>query len=367
MTRTGPAERIYPSRNREGWGHGGIACRQRARRQAGRIARGCRLCRLAVHLREEVHRGAFPAAVSAPVQYGAHSKAAVVQLTYHHMLPLARTGELMGRLVRPADVRPTPKGLLMAFAETLIHDGWKPYRVLACTRGLCNAHHLRELTYVFEQMGQALAKCLFDLLLAACHEVAAVGAPLPAERIAYYRTTYDQILTTDEAANPRPPPSGKRGRTSCSGWPMSWAIWTRQSGCSTRTTTWVAFGRANGVVATAGSGRGNASAWSWTCCGAVVGSGCHGGGRDPQGLAGPPRGPGHTPEDDPGGVAALGRQGCGARGRAGRRRAGLSGFWCSARRRSTRSSAWLAGRTHRRQSRRRFAPRPPTASRRAAP
>jgi transposase len=229
----------------------------------------------------KVHRGTFPAAVSAPVQYGPHSKAAVVQLSHHHMLPLARTGELMGDLFglpmsdatvlaiqAEAQVRLAPTvaamgealkaapvahadetgmrvagkihwmhvlvtplltwlgahpkrgkqafdafGLLIVFAGTLIHDGWKPYRELACKHGLCNAHHLRELTYVFEQMGQAWAKCLFDLLLAACHEVAAVGAPLPAERIAYYRTAYDQILTTGEAANPRAPPSGKRGRT----------------------------------------------------------------------------------------------------------------------------------------------------------
>ncbi|MBP6584022.1 MAG: transposase [Chromatiaceae bacterium] len=104
-------------------------------------------------------------------------------------------------------------GLLTAFAGTLIHDGWKPYRALACQHGLCSAHHRRELTYVFEQLEQAWAKCLFDLLRAACHEVAAVGAPLPAERIAYYRRAYDQILTTGEAVNPRAPPSGKRGRT----------------------------------------------------------------------------------------------------------------------------------------------------------
>ncbi|MBK1724530.1 hypothetical protein CKO23_20240 [Thiocystis violacea] len=50
-------------------------------------------------------------------------------------------------------------------------------------------------------------------MLAACHEVAAVGAPLSAERIAHDRTAYDQILNTGEAANPRAPPSGKRGRT----------------------------------------------------------------------------------------------------------------------------------------------------------
>jgi transposase len=228
-----------------------------------------------------LHRGRLPAAVSAPVQYGPRSKAAVVQLTHHHMLPLARTGELMGDLfalpmsdatvlaiqaegqallaptvtamgealkrvpVAHADetgmrvggklhwihvlVTPLltwlgahPKrgqqafdafGLLIAFAGTLIHDGWKPYRELACKHGLCNAHHLRELTYVFEQMGQAWAKCLIDLLLAACHEVAAAGAPLPGERIAHYRAAYDRILTTGEAANPRAPPSGKRGRT----------------------------------------------------------------------------------------------------------------------------------------------------------
>ena len=229
----------------------------------------------------KVHRGQFPAAVTAPVQYGPRSKAAVVQLTHHHMLPLARTGELMGDLfglpmadatvlgihaeaqallaptvaamgealktaaVAHADetgmrvggkmhwmhVLVTPLltwlgahpnrgkkafdtfALLTAFMGTLIHDGWKPYRELACTHALCNAHHLRELTYVFEQLGQAWAKCLLDLLLAACHEVAAAGAPLPAERIAHYRTAYDRILARGAAVNPRAPPSGKRGRT----------------------------------------------------------------------------------------------------------------------------------------------------------
>ncbi|WP_273703833.1 transposase, partial [Candidatus Accumulibacter vicinus] len=40
--------------------------------------------------------------------------------------------------------------ILPHFLGTLIHDGWKPYRELLCKHGLCNAHHLRELTYVFE-------------------------------------------------------------------------------------------------------------------------------------------------------------------------------------------------------------------------
>ncbi len=126
-----------------------------------------------------------------------------MQLTHHHGLPLARTGELMGdRFGQPAF---NAFGLLMAFAGTLIHDGWRPYRELACQHGRCHAHHRRALTDVFEQRGQTWAKGLIDLLLAAGHEVAAVGAPLSTAHIAYYRRAYDQILATGEAANPRAP------------------------------------------------------------------------------------------------------------------------------------------------------------------
>ena len=46
----------------------------------------------------KVHRGEFPAGVQAPVQYGARIKAAVVHLTHHHMMPVARTGALTGDL-----------------------------------------------------------------------------------------------------------------------------------------------------------------------------------------------------------------------------------------------------------------------------
>ena len=42
-------------------------------------------------------------------------------------------------------------GLLTAFVGTLIHDGGRAYRDLLCAQGLCNAHPLCELTYVFEQ------------------------------------------------------------------------------------------------------------------------------------------------------------------------------------------------------------------------
>jgi transposase len=229
----------------------------------------------------KAHRGEFPATVSAPVQYGPRLKAAVVHLTHHHMMPVSRTGDLMGDLfglpVSDATVlainaeagtrlaptvtamgealKGTPVvhadetgmkvagtlywlhvlatsvltwigahanrgkkafdafGILGEFVGTLIHDGWKPYRDLACTHALCNAHHLRELTYVFEEMGQTWAHHLIDLLVAACHEVNQTGGVLTSDRLAVYRAEYDAILAAGTAANPRAPPSGKRGRT----------------------------------------------------------------------------------------------------------------------------------------------------------
>ena len=229
----------------------------------------------------KVHRGEFPAEVPAPVQYGPRIKAAVVHLTHHHMMPVARTGDLVGdlfglpisdatvlaingeagerlsatvaaigRALKTAPVAHADEtgmrvagqlhwlhvmatttltwlgghanrgkkafddfGVLIGFMGTLVHDGWKPYRDLACAHALCNAHHLRELTYVFEETGQVWAERMIGLLVDACHEVNATGGPLMAERISHYRSAYARILADGEAANPRAPPSGKRGKT----------------------------------------------------------------------------------------------------------------------------------------------------------
>lgn len=229
----------------------------------------------------KICRGEFPEGVTATVQYGSRIKAAVVHLTHHHMMPVARTGELMGdlfglplsdatvlsaseeaasrlagtvsaigRALQAAPVAHADEtgmrvagslnwmhvlttatltwvgvhlnrgkkafdafGILTGFLGTLVHDGWKPYRDLPCKHSLCNAHHLRELTYVFEEMGQGWAKRLHDLLLETCHEVTAAGGPLSQERIACIRDRYAEILAEGDATNPRAPPSGRRGRT----------------------------------------------------------------------------------------------------------------------------------------------------------
>ncbi len=230
----------------------------------------------------KLHRSEFPAEVTAPVQYGPGVKALAVYLTQHHMLPVARTAQLLGDLYgmaisagsvqsmiaeagallaptvgRIADAlaqsavagadesgfRVAGKlhwlhaavtealtwlglhakrgktafedfGLLYRIKGTLVHDGWASYRELDCTHALCNAHHLRELTFVHEECGQLWAKRMIDLLVAAHHEtVAAQGQPLTAMRIRTLRTEYEAILTEAATANPEKPASGKRGRT----------------------------------------------------------------------------------------------------------------------------------------------------------
>ena len=41
--------------------------------------------------------------------------------------------------------------LLQQFKGVVVHDGWMPYKALQCQHALCNAHHLRELSYLLEE------------------------------------------------------------------------------------------------------------------------------------------------------------------------------------------------------------------------
>nr|WP_239058682.1 transposase [Acidithiobacillus ferrianus] len=86
------------------------------------------------------------------------------------------------------------------FQGTAIHDGWAPYRKYDCRHGLCNAHHLRELTLVHEQYGQRWAKNMIDLLVAANRGVA--NGPFTKDRIAQMSADYTAILTKGDAIHP---------------------------------------------------------------------------------------------------------------------------------------------------------------------
>jgi transposase len=89
-------------------------------------------------------------------------------------------------------------GLLPEFQGRAIHDHLPAYYRYACDHGLCNAHHLRELTYVLEQYGQQWAGQLIDCLVEAKQEVDQCqltgGFHLPKERWVYYQRRYSRIL-----------------------------------------------------------------------------------------------------------------------------------------------------------------------------
>jgi hypothetical protein len=112
--------------------------------------------------------------------------------------------------------------LLPHFKNLLIHDCLGAYFTFTyCRHGLCNAHTERELTYLHEQLGQAWAAEMIELLLEAkdlaereinreegSRRVTGEG------RLGKILNRYNKVLSAGYALNPGPPPkpTGQRGR-----------------------------------------------------------------------------------------------------------------------------------------------------------
>ncbi|CAN5497174.1 IS66 family transposase [soil metagenome] len=111
-------------------------------------------------------------------------------------------------------------GILPNVTGTLVHDGLQSYKQLDCAHALCNAHHLRELVYVHDSLGEKAfdgwAGEMMDTLGQAKKEVDALGGPFKPERMRWYEVQWLALLDRGERLNPRQEPdgapTGKRGK-----------------------------------------------------------------------------------------------------------------------------------------------------------
>lgn len=89
-------------------------------------------------------------------------------------------------------------GILPQFNGRAIHDHWSSYFNYDCDHGLCNSHHLRELTYMEEQYKQEWARklkaCLLDIKEEVDKRKSAGRQKMQPTRLRYFETRYNRIL-----------------------------------------------------------------------------------------------------------------------------------------------------------------------------
>jgi len=99
-------------------------------------------------------------------------------------------------------------GILPGFKGRAIHDFWKPYLTYDCDHGLCNAHKLRELIFLYEEQGQKWAKKMIDSLLVIKNEVDSAKdlglTHLPEHIIRECLSQYETVLSEGFIENPLP-------------------------------------------------------------------------------------------------------------------------------------------------------------------
>jgi transposase len=107
-------------------------------------------------------------------------------------------------------------GVLPFFNGTAVHDGWKSYFAYeGCSHSLCNAHHIRELTCMYEEYGQQWAKWMIDLLLQIKKRRESCSRDsFSEEELAEFESAYRSIVQEGLQANPppEPPKEKRRGR-----------------------------------------------------------------------------------------------------------------------------------------------------------
>jgi transposase len=99
-------------------------------------------------------------------------------------------------------------GILPYFKGYAIHDFWKSYQKYNSLHGLCNEHHIRELTFLKEEYCQEWAKKMISLLYEIKDNVEesklAGNINLDENKIKIYETEYLKIIEEGFKNNPYP-------------------------------------------------------------------------------------------------------------------------------------------------------------------
>ena len=105
--------------------------------------------------------------------------------------------------------------ILGRFTGRLIHDGLIAYFRLDCAHGLCNAHLLRELTFLHDVLHQDWARSMKDLLVRMNRSVIDQkdrAGPMASVQSAAWTAKYEELLREGFAKNPFSAPQGPRRR-----------------------------------------------------------------------------------------------------------------------------------------------------------
>lgn len=100
-------------------------------------------------------------------------------------------------------------GILPHYSGCAVHDFWDAYLGYDCAHAFCNAHLLRELTFLWEEQGQSWAQQMIELLLASKQTVETVRqagqSTLTQAQLDRGLERYQQIVEAGYAQNPVEP------------------------------------------------------------------------------------------------------------------------------------------------------------------
>jgi transposase len=160
---------------------------------------GEQLCQ-AVRAAEVVHFDETGVSINGKLAW-LHS-ASTLETTYYRMHPRRGTEAIEAI------------GILPEFHGVAIHDGWASYARYGERHGLCNAHHLRELQFLWEEEKQRWAKSLADDLRRWNRLVDRAKARgqdhLAAVTLKKIEQRYQKLLLAGMRANPPPRPTVER-------------------------------------------------------------------------------------------------------------------------------------------------------------